>query len=151
MVSAEVLKKQILFEDVPVEMLDTLAASISELELKKGEALYAEGQQSKGVYLIRSGKVEVSKKTADGWKQRLAVFTPGHFFGELSIMEHRVHEADAEALEDTKLFLLPKPEFERIEKVNAQLALAIMKKISTVMSNNLRRMNQRFIDALINY
>lgn len=145
------LKKQVLFEDLSDELLVSLESGIEEMKLAKGDVLFQEGEDPKGVYLIRSGNIEVSKKTDDGWNQRLAVLTSGHFFGELSIMEKRVHEADAAALDDTRLFLLPKEYFEKIEKDNLELALGITKKIALVMCKNLRTMNRRFVKALINY
>ncbi|GAB4389490.1 MAG: hypothetical protein Kow0025_15180 [Thermodesulfovibrionales bacterium] len=151
MVSADELKKQALFEDIATPELAALTDAITEVSLKKGESLFKEGDETKGIYLIRSGKVEVSKITPDGWKQTLAVFTAGHFFGELSIMENRRHEAGASALERTDLLLLTREGFERLEKESPILALKIIKKIAIVMSKNLRRMNEKFLNALINY
>lgn len=151
MVSASELKKQALFEDIDESTLKNLTDAIREVSLKKGEGLFKEGDETKGIYLIRSGKVEISKITPDGWKQTLAVFTAGHFFGELSIMENRRHEADATALEKSELLLLTKEGFVGLEKQNPILALQIIKKIAIVMSKNLRRMNEKFLNALINY
>ena len=151
MVKAEELKKQVLFEDIKKSDLSNLTDAIKEVSLKKGETLFEEGDETKGIYLIRSGKMEVSKITPDGWKQTLAVFTPGHFFGELSIMENRRHEADASALEKTELLLLTKEGFERLEGETPLVALQIIRKIALVMSKNLRRMNEKFLNALINY
>lgn len=151
MVSARELKKQALFEDIEEPELQNLTDAIMEVSLKKGESLFKEGDETKGIYLIRSGKMEVSKITPDGWKQTLAVFTAGHFFGELSIMENRRHEADASALEKADLLLLTREGFERLEKEAPLLALQIIKKIAIVMSKNLRRMNEKFLNALINY
>jgi CRP-like cAMP-binding protein len=131
--------------------LDQLAPVITEISLKKGDILFNDGEDTKGIYLIRSGKIEISKLTADGWKQNLAILNPNQFFGELSVMEKRSHEATATAIDNTMLFLLPKEGFEQIEKEKTELALQITKKIALVLSKNLRNMNQKFLNALINY
>ena len=81
----------------------------------------------------------------------LVVLPAGHFFGELSILENRKHVASATALEDTELFLIPKDEFERMMADDCGLALHIIKKLAVVMSMNLRRMNDKFLSALISY
>jgi hypothetical protein len=47
--------------------------------------------------------------------------------------------------------LLPKEFFEKMETENVGLALHITKKIAIEMSKNLRKMNQRFLNALVNY
>jgi len=151
MSSVDKLKKQALFEDLTNAQLKSLANIIDEKTLKKGEALFKESEDTRGIYLIGSGAVEVSKTTPDGWKQKLAIFKSGQFFGELSVMEKKKHEADASALEKSELLLLSKEAFEKLEKDDAKLALAITKKIAIAMSKNLRQMNERFINALINY
>lgn len=151
MVSASELKNQVIFEDIEKSDLEKLTEEITEISLKKGDSLFKEADDTKGIYLVRSGKIEISKVTPDAWKQTLAVLTQGHFFGELSIMEKRRHEANAVAIEKTDLLLLKKEVFERMEKENPVLALQIFKKIALVMSRNLRRMNDKFLNALINY
>ena len=145
------LKKQILLEDIADSELESLSKIIQELSFKKGEFLFKEGEDTKGIYMIRSGKIEINKVTPDGWKQTLAVLTAGNFFGELSILEKREHEANAEAIEKSELLKLSKEDFERMEKGDVSLALQILKKIALVMSKNLRRMNEKFLNALINY
>lgn len=151
MVNIKELKKQVLFEDISDKEMGKLAKVIKELSLKKDELLFKEGDDTKGIYMIRSGKIEITKVTPDGWKQTIAVLTPDHFFGELSILEKRKHEAIAIAIENTELLKLPKEEFEKMEKEDGALALQILKKLALVMSKNLRRMNEKFLNALINY
>jgi CRP-like cAMP-binding protein len=151
MVNVKELKRQVLFEDIDKNGLDQLAPVITEIALKKGDILFNDGDNTKGIYLIKSGKIEISKLTADGWKQNLAILNPNQFFGELSVMEKRNHEATATSIDNSSLFLLPKEGFEKIEKEKTELALQITKKIALVLSKNLRNMNQKFLNALINY
>lgn len=145
------LKKQILLEDISDSELEKLSKVIKEVSLKQGEFLFKEGEDTKGIYMIRSGKIGINKVTPDGWKQTLAVLTSGSFFGELSIMEKRKHEANAAAIEKSELLKLSKEDFEKMEKDDISLALQIFKKIALIMSKNLRRMNEKFLNALINY
>jgi CRP/FNR family transcriptional regulator len=151
MIDPESLKRQVLLEDIGSEELKKLAGIIRQMSFKKGEHLFRERDETRGLYLIHSGKVEISKVTPDGWRQTMAVLPSGHFFGELSILERRQHEASAVALEDTELFLIAKEDFENLMKEDIALACYIIKKIAIVMSKNLRRMNERFLGALISY
>ncbi|MFZ3122226.1 MAG: cyclic nucleotide-binding domain-containing protein [Thermodesulfovibrionales bacterium] len=151
MLNINELRKQILFEDIKDADLGKLLGSIEERFFKKGEFLFREGEDTKGIYMIRSGKIEITKTTTDGWKQTLAVLSTGNFFGELSIIEKRKHEATAVAIENTELLKLPKEEFEKLEKEDVVLASQILKKLVLVMCKNLRRMNEKFLNALINY
>ncbi len=151
MIKADLLKQQILLEDLDSEGLNKISKIIKKYSLKKGEQLFKEKDETQGLWLIHSGKIEISRVTADGWRQTLAVLTPGHFFGELSIIENRRHVASAVAIEETELLLLPKEDFERLFEEDMALACNIIKRIAIVMSKNLRRMNDKFLSALISY
>jgi CRP-like cAMP-binding protein len=151
MIKADLLKQQILLEDLDSEGLNKISKIIKKYSLKKGEQLFKEKDDTQGLWLIHSGKIEISRVTADGWRQTLAVLTPGHFFGELSIIENRRHVASAVAIEETELLLLPKEDFERLFEEDLALACNIIKRIAIVMSKNLRRMNDKFLSALISY
>jgi len=145
------LKGQVLLEDLDEKELNKIGGIIKRISYKKGEYIFKEREDTRGIYLIHSGRVEISKTTPDGWKQTLAVLTPGHFFGELSIIEKRLHDANAIAIEDAEILLIRKEDFERMENEDLMLASRIMKKLILVLSKNLRRMNERFLNALISY
>jgi CRP-like cAMP-binding protein len=145
------LKQQFLLEDLNNQELAEISKIIKKLRFKKGEQIFKEKDETKGLYLINSGKVEIAKVTPDGWKQTLAVFTKDHFFGELSILEKRKHEAFATAVENTEILFIGKKDFEKMETEVSSIAFKIMKKIALVMCKNLRRMNDKFMNALISY
>lgn len=147
----QALKQQSLFSDIDSEGLEKLSKIVKKLSLKKGEQLFKEKDDTRGVYLLHSGKIEISRVTADGWRQTLTVVTPGDFFGELSILEKRHHVASAVAVEDSELFLIPKEEFERLVEEETKLACYILKKIAMEMSKKLRRTTDKFLSALISY
>ena len=151
MVSPELMKEQVLFEDLDDSELRKIGGVVKEIRFKKGAHVFREKEDTKGIFLIHSGKVGISKVTPAGWKQTLAVLAKGCFFGELSIIEHRVHEANAIALEDTVVLFIPKEHFEKIETEDLLLATKIMKGLILVLSRNLRQMNEKFLNALISY
>ena len=147
----KILKQQILLHDLESAELNKISKIIRKMSFKKGEHLFKEKDETRGLYLIHSGKVEISKITSDGWRQTIAVLMPKHFFGELSILEKRRHEASAVAVEDTELFLITKEDFEKLLEEDIALACKIITKIAVAMSKNLRRMNDKFLSALISY
>lgn len=147
----QALKQQSLFSDIDSEGLEKLSKIVKKLSLKKGEQLFKEKDDTRGLYLLHSGKIEISRVTADGWRQTLTVVIPGDFFGELSILEKRQHVASAVAVEDVELFLIPKEDFERLMDEETKLACYILKKIAMEMSKKLRRTTDKFLSALISY
>jgi len=151
MIKPEVLKQQVLLQDIDKSGLNKIAKIAKEVSIKKGEQLFKEADATKGLWLIHSGKIEISRVTADGWRQTIVVLPAGHFFGELSILENRKHVASATALEDSELFLIPKEDFDKMMEEDCDVALCLVKKIAIAMSKNLRRMNDKFLSALISY
>lgn len=77
MIKVELLRQQILLEDLDGEGLKKISKIMKKLSLKKGDQLFKEKDDTKGLWLIHSGKIEISRVTADGWRQTLAVLTPG--------------------------------------------------------------------------
>ncbi|MBI4838263.1 MAG: cyclic nucleotide-binding domain-containing protein [Nitrospirae bacterium] len=151
MIKPAILKQQVLLEDIDEAGLESIAKIIKKLSFKKGEYLFKEKEETKGLYLIHSGKVEISKVTPDEWKQTLAILSTGHFLGELSILEKRRHEANAVALDNTEIFLIPKEKKKKMEKENLILTAKITKKMLLIICKNLRRMNEKFLGMLISY
>lgn len=151
MITSDILKQQVLLEDIDEAELSKIAGITKQVSLKKGDQLFKEKDETKGLWLIHSGKIEISRITADGWRQTLFVLPAGHFFGELSILGNRKHVASATALEDTDLLLIPKEDFDDLVQNDCSLALKLVIKLAIAMSKNLRRMNDKFLSALISY
>jgi len=151
MITTDILKQQILLEGIDEAGLGKIARITKQVSVKKSDQLFKEKDDTKGLWLIHSGKIEISRITADGWRQTLVVLPAGHFFGELSILENRKHVASAAALEDTELLLIPKEDFDDLVQKDCALALKLVIKLAIAMSKNLRRMNDKFLSALISY
>lgn len=76
--------------------------------LKQDEVLFRENDPGDAFYIVLSGKVEVY---AEGLEKQLAVLTPGHFFGEMSLMLGIPRTATIRALESTLLFAIVHSKF----------------------------------------
>ena len=152
MVDKVALKKQILLSELTGEELEEISKKIKAESFAKGKPIFQEGESTKCMYLIKSGKVEISKTTADGWKQTLAVLPEHHFFGELSLIEDKkTHGANAAAIDDTEIFCINMTDFKAFEQSNPSIMYKIVKAIARVASRNVHAMNERLIKLLISY
>lgn len=146
------LKKQILLNELSDAEIEILAEKVTTKSYPKGSIIFKEGEPTKGIYLIHSGKVEISKTTPDGWKQTLVILKDGDFFGELSLIEDKkIHGADAVALENTDIFLIKTEDFKDIEQTELLLMYKIVKSMAKAISRNLRSMNEKLLKLLISY
>jgi CRP/FNR family transcriptional regulator, cyclic AMP receptor protein len=70
-----------------------------------GETIFTEGDSSQEMFVVRSGKVEISKNVG-GNALRLATLDRGAFFGEMSLLEGLPRSATARAVGDVSLLVL---------------------------------------------
>ncbi|HEB75325.1 MAG TPA: cyclic nucleotide-binding domain-containing protein [Nitrospirae bacterium] len=146
------LKKQILLRELDDEELRMIMEKITVESYPKGKLIFKEGEPTKGIYLVKDGKVEISKTTPDGWKQTLALLNEGHFFGELSVIEDKkVHGANVTAVENAELFLLKTETFKSLEHSHPLVMYKIVKAIARVASRNIHAMNEKLVNLLISY
>lgn len=146
------LKQQILFTDLTDTELGMIAQKIVIENYSKGQSIFREGEQTGGIYLVKKGKVEISKKTPDGWKQTLAVLAENQIFGELSVIEDKkTHGADATAIEATDVYLFTAEKFKALEKSDPATMYKIMRTIARLASKNVHSMNEKLMKLLISY
>lgn len=152
MVQASDIKTQKLLSDLDDAELAVVAKKISVEPYLKGAVIFREGEPTKGICLVNKGKVEISKTTADGWKQTLAVFTELQFFGELSVIEDRKHHsANATAIDATELYRITTEDFKQFEQSDPLMMYKIMRTIARMASRNVHTMNEKLMKALISY
>jgi CRP-like cAMP-binding protein len=146
------LKQQILFADLTDAERGMIAQQIAVASYSKGQTIFQEGEKTEGIYLVKKGKVEISKKTPDGWKQTLAVLGENHIFGELSVVEDKkTHGADATAMEPTEVYLFTTEKFKALEKSEPATMYKIMRTIARLESKIVHSMNERLMKLLVSY
>ncbi|HUU30219.1 MAG TPA: cyclic nucleotide-binding domain-containing protein [archaeon] len=82
-------------------------------KFKKGDVIIAEGTTGKFLYIIESGKVEVTKESPTGPLQ-LATLGPNEVFGEMSLIDDRFSRrtATVRAIEDSQVIVLDRRGFD---------------------------------------
>ena len=65
-----------------------------------GQVLFHEGEPGKEMYVVQSGKVNITKNVRDTEKV-LATLGPGEFFGEMSILNNKPRSAGASPTSNT--------------------------------------------------
>jgi len=151
MLSIQELTSQVLLEELDNAELEKLLPMVTMVRHLKDEHVFREKNICKGIYMIKSGRIEISKTTTDGWKQPLVIAAPGNFIGEIATLEKSDHATDARAVENAELILFSKEAFEELERKEPQIMLKIIKNIAIVSALNVRRMNEKFLKALVNY
>jgi len=94
-----------------------------------GHVLFHEGDSGKHMYVIQSGRVQLTRKVR-GREQHLASLPPGEFFGEMAIITKQPRSATATVIEEAHLLVLDARTFEAMIRGNAEIAIRMIKKLA---------------------
>jgi CRP-like cAMP-binding protein len=98
-------------------------------EFPKGHVLFREGESGREMYVVQSGKVNITKRVRDTEKI-LATLGPGEFLGEMSILNNKPRSAGATMAENGKLLVIDPRTFEAMIRGNVEIAVRLIKKLS---------------------
>jgi len=88
-----------------------------EKKLESGEVLFDEGEKGDVMYLIREGKIKITKGKGEDEKV-LAILKEGDFFGEMAIIDGSPRSAGAIAASTVSLLVIDKDTFKSKIKEN---------------------------------
>jgi len=124
-----------LFEGLPPEQIEDLAMIVTDQTFGKGEAIFSEGEDADGFYVVITGRVKIFKLSPDGKEQILHFFGPGEPFGEVPVFTGQHFPASAEVMEESRVFFFPRKSFVDLIKRTPSLALNML----AILSKRLRR------------
>ncbi len=96
----------------------------------KGTVLFREGERGEEMFVIQSGRVQVSMKVR-GVEKVLSNLQPGEFFGEMAILNGKPRSATAVVAEDAKLLVIDSKTFEAMVRGNSEISLRMIKKLAS--------------------
>lgn len=127
-----------LWQGLPEDQLDALAKIAIAKIYRKGEVIFEEGDEGRGFFVVKFGKVKVYKLSTDGKEQILHFFGAGDHFAEVPVFDGQCFPASAAAVEKSELLFFPRTDFLALLEQHPTLAIAML----AVCARHLRRMAQ---------
>ncbi len=112
-------------------------------KFEPGETIFEEGDDSREMFVVLEGTVEVAK-TAGTTNIRLAQITRGEFLGEMSLLESLPRSATAKAIDHVKLLAIQPGGFLLKIRRDPTFAFEIMQSLS----RRIRLTNEALLAAL---
>lgn len=140
----DVLRQAPLFAALDEDAAEALRASMIEVALRKGEALFTEGEPGDRLYVIQEGKIKLGQSSVDGRESLLAVLGPGEMFGELSFFDPGKRAASAVALTDAVVLGLGNEQLRPWLTGRTEVAAALLQGLA----RRLRRSNEALADLV---
>ena len=130
-----------------IEIKELLRIADKTVPITRDEFVYHEGQNAEELYLIISGKVQISKITAEGRELSLRICGENDICGELTLFtENPKYLLSAKVIENGEMAIINKDVLEKEFFQNSALAYEFMK----WMSDHFRKTQTKFRDLVLN-
>lgn len=110
--------------------------------LKKGEAIFLEGEKINGIYCIKEGVCKKTKLSTNGSQQVVKLSGRGELLGQRSLISDEAVGLSAVAINDMCVCFIPKETVTAIFTRNNQFSIDVMKSIC----GDLKQANSHLVD-----
>lgn len=103
----ELLARSDLFSSFDEEALRRLVTGARAFTCDRNYALFSEGDEADELFVVRSGRIAIGRRSPDGRESLVALMEAGDLFGEMPLFDEGERSASARALERSELLRLP--------------------------------------------
>jgi CRP/FNR family cyclic AMP-dependent transcriptional regulator len=147
-----------LFENLPQEELGALVKAAVRKTYARGESIFMQEEPADRMFLLKAGRVKLSKLLEGGSEITLDIRKAGDFLGETMLSEERSYPVGAWCLEETLTCGFTRERFEHLVLEHPGIGLQVMKNLSKriawlthrVESMSLTNLEDRLYQVLLN-
>jgi len=133
-----------LFAEMDPENSRALIESMNPVAFARGDVLFHEGDPGDRLFVIRSGKIKLGRRSSDGRENLLSIQGPGEMFGELSLFDPGPRTATATVVADAELVELAHTDLVAWLELHPKVAKHLLK----ALAHRLRRTNEALADLV---
>jgi CRP/FNR family cyclic AMP-dependent transcriptional regulator len=133
------LKKTSLFARVQTRELRAIAIIAEEVIFETGSEIVKENDAGDSMYIIKDGRVKITKKTLDNNSVDLAQLGTGECFGEMSLFDDEARSASARAITRCVALRVSRDDLIDVLAEHPLIALELLK----IFVTRLRKANAR--------
>lgn len=131
------LEKCSLWSGLDRQDLKAIMKASKQQEFQNGETIVKKGDEGAGLYLVLEGAVEVRSNG-----KTLAKLGPGHFFGEMSVIDTQPRSADVIAVEPSRALVLSGWAFKSLVSERPRIAVKMLQEFARRLRNTDRALNE---------
>lgn len=121
------IKNAALFSWLKEDELQRLASRSEMVSCKRNTTFFFAYEQSDSIYLVKQGRVKLTRTSAEGREVILDILGPGEIFGELAIAGEGLRTHSAIAVDDSLVCIITRQDFEQLLKDHPEMALRVLK------------------------
>jgi len=134
-----------LFRNLDPEAKFAVRRMAIEQAFAAGQEIFREGDPGDGLYVVKSGLIEISGQLGTDERQVFSQVAAGGVFGEMAVIEQLPRSAYAVVLQAARVYFLPRDRMVELIERTPVLALAFMK----LVSQRLREFNQHHLREVV--
>jgi CRP/FNR family transcriptional regulator, cyclic AMP receptor protein len=123
---ADLLKEIHLFAMLDDSERELLAERTELVALKAGECLFRYGDPGDAMYILKSGRVELSVTNKTGERVVFETSVQGDFFGEISLLDQGPRTASAEVIEDGEAVRIDREDLSELFRLKPEAAFDVL-------------------------
>lgn len=128
--AVESLRAIPLFSRVAESDLEQIASHLISRRYPRNTTIVEEGLPGDFMYIIREGRVKVTKLSEDGREKILELLDAGSFVGEMALLERAPRSASVKTLSATRVLALSRADFLGLLRKSPDLAMAVVQELS---------------------
>ena len=144
----EMLGQSALFTGLGREELGLVLDIIRTKRFGAGDIVFREGEVGEALFLVKEGRVAITKQVKGNVEQVLAHLGPCDYFGEMAVMDKIPRTATATAEEDCVLVVVGESDLVKMMDDYPKAAAKIMFNLLRTFSKRLRATNEQIRDAV---
>jgi len=138
-----------LFDRLNGQELGVLAKYVNVIDVNPGEYIFKEGDKGDYVCFVEKGSLDVMKRSSAGGTAIIATLTRGRSIGEMAVIDKFPRSATIRARTEATLLTLTRSGFDLILEQEPTIGVKILKGISRLLSQNLRRTSSQLADYML--
>ena len=138
-----------LFDRLNGQELGVLAKYVNVIDVNPGEYIFKEGDKGDYVCFVEKGSLDVMKRSSAGGTAIIATLTRGRSIGEMAVIDKFPRSATIRARTKATLLTLTRSGFDLILEQEPTIGVKILKGISRLLSQNLRRTSSQLADYML--
>lgn len=136
------------FENLRHEELAAIAQRAMRKVHERGEFIFIQGDRADSMFLIKAGRVKLSKTTEDGAEITLDIRKAGDFLGENMLSEEIDYPVTARCMEKSLICGFTKDSFEKMVLDYPNIGLQVIRNLSTRIASLTNRVGSMSLSSL---
>ena len=148
MTTADFLRSIDMFSELDDELLEPIVDQSKTLDLQRGDVLFQSGDDSSDLYIVTRGRIAIGNRSFDGRESLVALMESGDLFGEMPLFSNDGRSAEARALEESAVVVIPYQPVKNLYDDNPSLLWRVVEMlVSRLKSTDIALADTMFLDV----